>query len=67
MGDRIDHSVGVEMLAKIGDEVQKDQPLAKIFCAESVAGLASELVGASFGITPTKADRPKLIVERVRI
>ena len=66
MGDRIDHSVGVEMLAKIGDEVQKDQPLAKIFCAESVAGLASELVGASFGITPTKADRPKLIVERVR-
>lgn len=31
MTDRIDHAVGLEMLVRIGDEVQVGQPLVKIF------------------------------------
>ena len=67
MGDTIDHGVGVEMLVKLGDEVEKGQPLAYIFCGESASGLPSELVAASFGISPAKEDVANLIVERVRI
>ncbi|MCA9058487.1 MAG: thymidine phosphorylase [Planctomycetaceae bacterium] len=31
MSDRIDHSVGIEMLARIGDPVHVGQPLARVF------------------------------------
>ena len=31
--DAIDHSVGLEMLAKIGDRVEQGQPLVRVFGA----------------------------------
>ena len=66
IGDQIDHSVGIEMLAKIGDEVQVDQVLANVFCDnEQKAELAVELVGAAFGITPVQDEAPALVVERI--
>ena len=33
--DAIDHSVGIEMLVRIGDEVEADQPLVRIFSARA--------------------------------
>lgn len=35
MGDRIDHSVGVEMLVRIGDRVNRGDVLARIFVPEA--------------------------------
>jgi pyrimidine-nucleoside phosphorylase len=35
LGDAIDHSVGVEMLVRIGDRVTSGQPLAKLFHSDS--------------------------------
>lgn len=32
--DRIDHSVGLEVLVSVGDEVRRDQPLVKVFCED---------------------------------
>lgn len=66
IGDSIDHSVGVELLAKIGDQVEKGQPLAHVFCESKAKELAKELVLASFGITPVASESPKLIVETIR-
>ena len=66
MGDQINHLVGVELLARIGDRVEKGQKLANVFCESSSKGLAKELVAASFGITPVEPEAPKLIVETVR-
>lgn len=31
MGDKIDHRVGIEMLAQVGDRIEKGQPLARVF------------------------------------
>lgn len=33
--DKIDHSVGIEMLARIGDKVEADQPLVRIFSSDA--------------------------------
>ncbi|MDG1895529.1 MAG: thymidine phosphorylase [Fuerstiella sp.] len=35
MTDRIDHAVGLEMLVRVGDAVQKDQPVVRVFCKDS--------------------------------
>jgi len=32
MGDKIDHSAGLEMLVRIGDHVERGQPLLRLFC-----------------------------------
>lgn len=66
MGDQIDHSVGVELLVRIGDRVEKGQALANVLCESAATGLAKELVAASIGITPVESERPKLIVETIR-
>ena len=50
---------------KIGSSIEKGQPLAHVFCDDGVAGYASELVAASFGITPLEVKPAELITERV--
>ena len=52
IGDAIDHSSGIEFLVKIGDEVQKGDLLANVFCEENVASMAANLVAASVGVEP---------------
>lgn len=34
LGDEVDHSVGIEMLVKVGDKVDANQPFARIFSAQ---------------------------------
>ncbi len=63
MGDKIDHSVGIEFLVRIGDRVEKEQTIAKLFCPDALAQYAGELVLGSVGITPVETAPPKLIVE----
>ena len=67
IGDKLDHSVGVEILARIGDEVEKGQPIANVFCESPSRELAKQLVAAAFGVTPVKENVPKLVVESIRI
>ena len=66
LGDQLDHSTGIEFLVRIGDRIEKDQPVANVFCDSSVkAQYACELVGASIGVSEAEVDSPKLIVEAV--
>jgi len=66
LGDQLDHSTGIEFLVRIGDKIEKGQPIANVFCDEKgKADLACQLVGAAVGVSAAEVERPKLIVESV--
>jgi pyrimidine-nucleoside phosphorylase len=62
MGDPIDHSVGLEMLVRIGDRVSRGTPLVKIFSEQPEAMIPA--IRAAIQISETGA-APVLIVERI--
>ncbi|MFO1002381.1 MAG: thymidine phosphorylase [Planctomycetaceae bacterium] len=62
MGDPIDHSVGLEMLVRIGDRVSRGTPLVKIFSDQPEAVIPS--LRAAIQISET-GKAPELIVERI--
>ena len=62
MGDPIDHSVGLEMLVRIGDRVSRGTPLVKIFSEQPEAVIPS--LRAAIQISETGI-APELIVERI--
>ena len=62
MTDVIDHSVGLKLHVKVGDQVQKGQPLATVFCDNESAHIESVRKAVTLGDT---ADPLPLIVERV--
>lgn len=62
MGDPIDHSVGLEMLVRIGDRVERGQPLVRVF-SKSPESVKSQVVNA---IQISEASEPlPLIVDRI--
>jgi pyrimidine-nucleoside phosphorylase len=63
IGDELDHSTGIEFLVRLGDKVEKGQPLANVFCGSKSTNYAMELVGAAVGISEAAQTEPKLIVE----
>jgi pyrimidine-nucleoside phosphorylase len=65
LGDRVDHSVGVEVLKKVGEQVVVGEIVANVQCDSPAAGLAVELVAMSYGISPEPVSAHPLIVERI--
>jgi pyrimidine-nucleoside phosphorylase len=65
LGDKLDLSVGFEMLVRLGDKVEPHQPLARIFAnADAVAHVKRDLL-AAIRIGDEPVEVPKLIVERI--
>jgi pyrimidine-nucleoside phosphorylase len=62
--DRIDHAVGIEMLVRIGDQVESGRPLARLF-TRGPCDEATLLVEAAFSFSPLPVAPPPLIVERI--
>jgi pyrimidine-nucleoside phosphorylase len=62
MGDPIDHSVGLEMLVRIGDRVSRGTPLLTIFSEQPQAVIPA--IRAAIQISET-GKAPQLIVERI--
>ena len=64
--DRVDHAAGVTGLVKIGERVQKGQPLA-ILHANDKAKIreVERLLAGAFRISGTRAEAPKLILETI--
>ena len=52
IGDPVDHSCGIEFLVRIGDQINKGDVIANVFCDSKVASVATNLVGAAVGIGP---------------
>jgi len=62
VSDTIDHAVGLEMLVRIGDEVQPGNPLVRLFCPKPATHVDNVRKAISIG---EKASRPDLIAERI--
>ncbi|MGR3309886.1 MAG: thymidine phosphorylase [Candidatus Brocadiales bacterium] len=62
LGDRINPSVGIEILAKIGAKVHKDQPLVRLFYVDKTSCTQAEgLITEAYRISTQKVDVPPLI------
>ena len=64
-GDKIDHSVGLETLVKIGDRVEAGQSLVRMFAHGAQRGLASQMVLDAIEIEESPVQAPELIVGTV--
>ncbi len=60
-GDKIDPGAGVEVLVKAGDEVEEDQPVARLYGKRN-AKRAEELVLEALKISGTPVQRPPVIL-----
>ncbi len=65
-GDKINASVGLSQLAKIGDEVEPGQPLARIHAAsEDAADVAEAAVRAAYRVRAALTMPKDLVLERI--
>ncbi|HEY3393025.1 MAG TPA: thymidine phosphorylase [Lacipirellulaceae bacterium] len=65
LGDRLDLSVGLEMLVRLGDQLDAGQPLVRVFArADAAASVRDDLLGA-IHIGDNRVQPPSLIVERI--
>jgi pyrimidine-nucleoside phosphorylase len=66
MSDKIDHTVGLEMLARIGDHIEAGQPVVRVFGSAEKCNRVRRTIASAF----TKSDQPvlppPLIVERIQ-
>ena len=65
LGDKLDLSVGLEMLVRLGDDVEARQPLVRVFAPlDAIRHVERDLLAAiTVGDNPIKP--PPLIVERI--
>jgi thymidine phosphorylase len=61
-GDKVDPGVGVEVLVKAGDEVEKGQPVARLYGDRNVER-AEELVLKALEISDAPVEHPPVILE----
>jgi thymidine phosphorylase len=63
--DQLDHSVGFEMLVRIGDQVEQDQPLAKLFSRDETRQHANAMIRDAIAIGDELATSHDLIIDRI--
>jgi len=64
--DELDLSVGLKVVVKIGERVEKGQPLVRIFARdETAAGAARERLGRAIEVDGLEVEKRSLILERV--
>jgi pyrimidine-nucleoside phosphorylase len=65
LGDKLDLSVGFEMLVHLGDKVDRGQPLARIFAQPGAVHHVQRDLLAAVTISDDAVDPPPLIIERI--
>ncbi len=65
LGEAVDHSVGIEMQVRLGDEVRAGQPLMHVFCRNELWSPVQHLLAGTVTIGDDAVDVPPLIVEYV--
>jgi len=63
--DRLDHSVGLEMLVRLGDRVESGQPLMRVFAHDGQADQVLPLLKHAVTIGDGPIAPPPLIVEKI--
>jgi pyrimidine-nucleoside phosphorylase len=66
LGDKLDHSTGLEILVRLGDKVDRGQPLVRMFAPADKAPAAKKMVVEAITISDSQQPVPKLIVERIQ-
>jgi thymidine phosphorylase len=61
-GDKVDPGAGVEVLVKIGDEVEEGQPVARLYGGRNTRK-AGEMVLEALKISDTPVERPPVILD----
>ncbi|MCA9261280.1 MAG: hypothetical protein KDA61_18825, partial [Planctomycetales bacterium] len=64
-GDVLDHSTGIESLVRIGDEVDKGQPLFRVFGHAKHAEQVRQMVQAAVTLGAESTPQPPLILKRI--
>ena len=63
----VDHAVGIELLAKVGDRVEAGRAVARIHARDAQAAEhAGEMVGACLGISEEPVEPPSLVLAEGR-
>jgi pyrimidine-nucleoside phosphorylase len=65
LGDKVDHSIGLEMLVRLGDRVERDQPIANVYAPSSKSAAGIQMVLEAITIGEEPIEPPPLIVERI--
>ncbi|MGL4512067.1 MAG: thymidine phosphorylase [Lacipirellulaceae bacterium] len=65
MADKLDYSVGLEMLVRIGDTVEVGQPIVRLFAGDRGREGALGLVRGAVSIRDEAVSAPPLVVERI--
>lgn len=60
MSDPIDHAVGLQMLVKLGDQIDRDQPLARVFSRDKNVPVTT-LVREAIQLGPERPPKEKLV------
>ena len=63
--DRIDYSVGLAFFKKIGDRVEKGEPIGEIYYNSGDIRIFSEKFLRAFGFSQEEVEKPMLIKEKV--
>jgi thymidine phosphorylase len=65
MSDKIDHSVGLEMLVRIGDRIEAAQPIARVFAPAERIDHVRRTIASAFTMSAHPVPSLPLIVERI--
>jgi thymidine phosphorylase len=65
MTDKVDHTVGLEMLVRIGDHIEAGQPVVRVFASAEGFSRVRRTIVAAFTRSDTPVAPPPLIVERI--
>jgi len=65
LGDKLDLSVGLKMLVRLGDAVERGQPLVRVFAKPQAADRVRADLLAAITIGDNRIEPPPLIVERI--
>jgi pyrimidine-nucleoside phosphorylase len=65
LGDVLDHSTGLEMLARLGDPVDASEPLVRVFAETAAAANVSRELVSAITIGDDAVEPPLLIAERI--
>lgn len=65
LGDNLDFSTGLEMLVRLGERVDRGQPLVRVFAHHDKAETARRMVAEAIIISDEPVKAPPLIVARI--
>ncbi|HYO25679.1 MAG TPA: hypothetical protein VEQ85_12115, partial [Lacipirellulaceae bacterium] len=65
LGDRLDHSTGLEMLVRLGDRVEQGEPIARIFAEPEAAAQVRPLLAGAIDLAAEAPALSPLILERI--